>query len=178
MPCNAWALEGAANPAVLRLHVGMELTRETIVTCPPGPAPAPIDRLLEIEAIRSLDLHRYRVRLNMRPDAIRAETATHVTQVMRAVWGPAAPLADDEGPRAFRAATDGPRAVAESRAMAGDHPLLAALFEVDGVAEAIAGDGLVLVRLGRMFDWADREADVARALQTAGGIPGSTSSPV
>jgi len=38
------------------------------------------------------------------------------------------------------------------------------VFEVRGVVEAIAGDGLVLVRLGRLFAWDDVEDEVSAAL--------------
>ena len=174
----AWGIEFPTNPAVLRLHVRASLTDETIVTCPPATAPSPLDGLLEIEAVRSLDLHPTRVRLNLRPDADRAEAAGHVAGVLSGAWGPAAPVPADPAPRAFEAATDGPRTVAESPSMAVGHALLTAVFGVDGVIEAVAGDGLVLVRLGRWYDWSDREAEVARAVQTARGTPGSTSSPV
>jgi hypothetical protein len=176
MPARTpWALEGATNPTLLRLHVGVALTTETIVTCPPGAAPAPVDRLLEIEAIRSLDVHRYRVRLNLRLGAGRAETQRHAAEVLAHAWGPAVPLAPDPGPRAFAAALGGPRAVAESPAMAAGHPVLAAVFEVRGVSEAIAGEGLVLVRLGRLFAWDDAEGPVAAAIAQRAGTPGSAS---
>lgn len=68
----AWALERAANPTVLRLHATLELTRGTIETCPPASAPLPLRRLLGIAAVRSVDLHRYRVRLNLTPALIGA----------------------------------------------------------------------------------------------------------
>lgn len=173
-----WAIEGAPNPTLLRLHVSVELTDETIVTCPPATPPEPLDRLFEIEAIRSIDLHRYRARINLRPGGPRAETTRHVTEILTPAWGPPTPLAPDPGPRAFESDRTGVRTVAESPAMAESHPTLRAAFAVDGVAEAIAGDGLILVRLGRLYAWSDREAEVARAVQTAGGMPGSTSSPV
>ena len=48
--------------------------------------------------------------------------------------------------------------------MALGHPLLEAVFEVEGVSEAIVGDDLVLVRLGRLFAWPDAEPQVIRAL--------------
>ena len=44
------------------------------------------------------------------------------------------------------------------------HPLLEAVFGVEGVSEAIVGDDLVLVRLGRLFAWPDAEPQVIRAL--------------
>jgi hypothetical protein len=54
--------------------------------------------------------------------------------------------------------------VAESRQMAAGEPILEALFGVEGVAEAIVGDGMVLVRVGRLFRWDDVEPDVRAAL--------------
>lgn len=175
MAMTRWAFEGAANPTVLRLHVDTPLTIETIVTCPPGVAPAPLDRLFEIDGIRSLDVHRYRVRLNLRRGAGRAETQRHASEVLTHAWGPPSPLAPDPGPRAFVAATEGPRTVAESPQMAAPHRLLAAVFGVDGVSEAIAGDGIVLVRLGRLFGWEGTEPSVARVLAQSEGMPGSAS---
>ena len=173
-----WALEDATNPSVLRLHVGVALTDETIVRCPPEGPPDALAGLEEIEAIRSIDLHRYVARLNLRPGADRGAVRGHADAVLTGRWGSSSSLGPDDGPRAFEAATSGPRAVAESPVMARGHPLLEAAFTVDGVAEAVAGDGLVLVRLGRLFGWPDREGPVREALQTAGGTPGSTSSPV
>ena len=176
-----WALEDAANPTVLRLHVDTPLTDETIVTVPPADAAEPVRRLLEIEAIRSLDLHRYRVRLNLRPGADRSDASGHATEVLTAAWGAPASLPADAGPRAFAFPTAGDRArrVAESPAMAAGTPPLEAVFAVDGVSEAVLGDGLVLVRLGRLFAWAEAEGPVAAALQdvTAAGTPGSISPP-
>jgi hypothetical protein len=55
-----WFVEGATNPSVLRIHVTDELTLRTIETCPPGVAPRPLDRLLQVPGVRSIDLHRYR----------------------------------------------------------------------------------------------------------------------
>ena len=175
---TSWALELPRNPSAIRLHVGTPLTRETIRTCPPAAAPPPVDRLLEIEAIRAIDLHPTLARCNLRPDADRDEVLGHAEVIMTAAWGAPVELGPDPGPRAFEAATAGPRVVAESPAMAVGHPLLEAVFEVDGVAEAIAGDGLVLVRLGRCYGWGATEAAVASAVQTVGGTPGSTSTPV
>jgi hypothetical protein len=176
-----WALEAATNRTVLRLHVDVELTRETIETSPPAEAPSPLDRLFELEALRSLDLHRYRARLNLRPDADPALTATNAEAVLGQAWGPASTLVRDEGPRAFGAITTGDRRVAESPSMADGDRLLSAVFAVEGVSEAIVGSGMVLVRLGRLFDWAHAQLGIERALQAysdAGGLPGSTSPPV
>jgi hypothetical protein len=163
------------------LHVDTELTRETIVTSPPAEAPSPLDRLFEIEALRSLDLHRYRARLNLRSDADPTIAATNAEAVLVQAWGPASTPAPDEGPRAFAVSTIGDRRVAESPAMAEGDLLLSSLFDVQGVSEAIVGRGMVLVRLGRLFDWAGAQPEVEGALQAysdAGGMPGSTSPPV
>lgn len=170
-----WALEDAPNQTVVRLHVDGSLTDETIVTCPPNIAPEPLDRLLEIEAIRSIDLHRHRARVNLHPDADRDEAGRHVSEVLEPVWGPPAILTPDPGPRALEAATDDRRTVAESPAMARGHRVLEAIFGIEGVVEAIAGEGLVLVRLGRLFAWDDLEAQVQSVIEGAGGMPGSTS---
>ena len=64
---RTWALSRATNPAVLRLHTTLELTAATIETCPPSEPPHPLDRLLEIRGIRSMDLHRHVARLNLLP---------------------------------------------------------------------------------------------------------------
>jgi hypothetical protein len=174
-----WVLEEqVANPSVLRLHVDEQLTPETIVSCPPSPPPAPLDRLFEIEAVTRIDLHRYRARLNLRADADREEAASNARGVLAAFLGPPAELLPDEGPRAFVSAYAGDRRVAESPAMAEGLPLLEALFDLDGTAEAIVAPGLVLVRLGRLHTWTDVAAGVAAVVQSstdAGGMPGSTS---
>jgi hypothetical protein len=161
-----WALEPVTNPSVLRLHVSTSITDRTIVTCPPKEAPAPLDELLAIPEIRSLDLHRYRVRLNLGPDGIAGQATGPATAVLRDAWGEPDTLPDDEAPRAFQVSRSGDRRVAESLEMAQEHGdvLLIALFEVEGVAEAIAGRDLVLVRLGRLFGWDDRGEAVAAAL--------------
>jgi hypothetical protein len=174
-----WALEETvANPTLLRLHVDEELTTHTIVSCPPGTPPEPLDRLFEIEAIVRIDLHRYRARLQLRPDADRPSAADHARGVLASFLGPAADLPPDEGPRAFGSAYSGERRVAESPAMAEGLPLFEALFDLEGIVEAIAAPHLVLVRLGRLHAWADVEAGVATVVQSStdsGGMPGSTS---
>jgi hypothetical protein len=174
-----WALDdAAANPTVLRLHVDRELTTETITSCPPASPPEPLDRLFEIGAIARIDLHRYRARLNLRPDADRDEASANTRGVLEAFLGPAAPLGADEGPRAFGSPYSAERRVAESPAMARGVPLLEALFELDGTSEVIAAPGLVLVRLGRLHTWDEAEAAVARVVQSStdrGGMPGSIS---
>ena len=59
----------------------------------------------------------------------------------------------------------GPRTVAESPVMARSQPVLKAAFFVPGVAEAIVADGVVEVRLGRLFDWAQADQAVREALK-------------
>ncbi len=159
-----WAFEQAANPAVVRLHVTQELTSATILTCPPGEAPPPLDGLLEIEGVRSLDLHRYRARMNLAPGAGRAGVCRRAATILTAEWGSEAVLPIEELPRAFRVEHGTDRRVAESIEMAGDDLTLVSLFGVVGVAEAIVGRGLVLVRLGRLFRWEEVEPSVAAAL--------------
>jgi hypothetical protein len=162
----AWAFEVAPNPSVLRLHVTSELTDETIRTCPPAAPPAPLALLLGLGDVRSLDLHRYRARVNLAPDVSAREMLVRVAALLTPSWGPPSALPPEEMPRAFVVRDRGPRTVAESSEMAGDHPLLAALFLVDGVCEAIAAEGLALVRLGRMFRWDEVEDGVREALAT------------
>ena len=162
---RSWALETTPNPAVLRIHVGHELTDRTIVTSPPAELEHPLAGLLELDAVRTIDLHRYRVRVNLRPDADRdVDGGARGRRSSHRAWGAARTLDADAGPRAFEVRHEGPRTVAESAEMAAGHPLLEAVFDVEGVSEAIVGDDLVLVRLGRLFAWPDAEPQVIRAL--------------
>jgi hypothetical protein len=163
-----WAVEEALNPTVLRIHVTGELTTATIVTCPPATATAPLDRLLAVDGVRSIDLHRYRVRLNLAPGADRGIVAPRITDALREAWGDPSELQPEELPRAFAVEHEGPRRVAESLEMAAGDPFLTAAFGVDGVAEAIAAPHLVLVKLGVMFRWADVEPAVGAAFDAAG----------
>ncbi len=163
-----WAVEEALNPTVLRIHVTGELTSATIVTCPPATPTAPLDRLLAIEGVRSIDLHRYRVRLNLAPGVDRGLIAPRVIDALREAWGDPSVLQPEELPRAFAVEHEGPRRVAESLEMAAGDPFLTAAFGVDGVAEAVAAPHLVLVKLGVMFRWSDVEPAVGAALDEAG----------
>lgn len=170
-PATRWALEPVTNPTVLRLHVDEELTSRTIATCPPGEPPPQLAPLLDLECVRSLDLHRYRARLNLDADADAHVVAARVSDAIVHLFGVAVELPFDEGPKAFESTVSGPRRVAESHEMAersGDVRLLA-LFDVDGVAEAIAGEGLVLVRLGRLFAWDEPMRNRVSAAVAAGG---------
>jgi hypothetical protein len=121
---------------------------------------------LEIEAIRTVDVSRYRIRMNLRPEVHRARTVVHASDILAAAWGASVSLEADPGPRVFAVEREGPRTVAESAEMAAGNPHLEAVFNVDGVSEAIAGDGMVLVRLGRMFTWDEREDPVGAALRS------------
>ncbi len=163
---TSWAIEGAPNPTVLRVHVGEVLTERTIVTCPPETASMPLGGVLEVEAVRSLDLHRYRARINLRPGVDAGEVRRHVEEILAPAWGPESSLGDDAGPRAFAIDRDGPRLVAESLEMATGHgdDALVRLLGVAGVCEAIVGEGVALVRLGRLFGWDEAEARVSAAL--------------
>lgn len=170
-PATRWALEPVTNPAVLRLHVDAELTARTIATCPPEEPPAPLAPVLDVEGVRSLDLHRYRARLNLDADADAQVVAGRVSDAIVPGWGEAVELPSDEGPKAFESVGEGPRRVAESLEMAerSRDVRLLALFDVDGVAEVVAGEGLVLVRLGRLFGWDERMRSRVSAAVAAGG---------
>lgn len=152
---TVWAIEGAPNPTVLRVHVGRCLTDRTIVSCPPDPAPAPFDGFLEIDGVRSIDLHPYRVRVNLSPGGGRGAVSSRAATFLRAAYGPGSALGTEPLPRAFAHPYAGARRVAESLEMADASgvPLVASLFEVVGVAEVVLGPGIVLVRIGRLFDW-------------------------
>jgi hypothetical protein len=159
-----WALREAANPSVLLLDTSLELTDETIETCPPTEPPQPLDRVLEEPTVRSLDLHRYRARLNLRPGSSLHEIAARVRDVLVAEWGPES-TRRDEAPRSFPAPYGGPRRVAESLRMARNQPVLRGLFRLPGIAEAILEPGQVVVRIAPLFSWADVEEDVRSLLE-------------
>ena len=160
----AWALERAANPTILRLHTTGELTRRTVETCPPGSAPLPLRLLLTIRDVRSVDLHRYRARLNLIPGAVPDHAEEAVRRALRRSWGPPVVLPPEEAPLTFPVGSGGGRRASESLEMAGRQPVLRALFLVRGVAEAILDVGEVRVRLGRLFGWGEVEGPVRDAL--------------
>jgi hypothetical protein len=164
---EAWAPERAPNPRVIRVHTTNELTRATIEKCPPASPPEGLRSLLAVDGVRSVDLHRYRARLNLSPACDTRATWERVTRTIETAWGAPVHLPDDPPPRAFEVAREGPRIVAESPEMAGLDPTLAALFRVPGVAEAILEAGKVWVRPGRLFSWEEVEASVRRALRSA-----------
>jgi hypothetical protein len=164
MTSVAWTLSRPSNPMVLVVNTTVELTRETIETCPPSRSPHPLGRLLEVPGIRSIDLHRYRARLNLAPGADRDKIILLVCELLGNEWGSTSSKRDEPA-QTFGVAYAGPRLVAESLRMAGSQPILRALFGVRGVAEAILESGQVRVRLGRLFSWAEVEDDLRAALE-------------
>ena len=164
-----WAIEGAPNPTVLRVHVRWRLTDRTIVSSPPEPVPAPFDRFPELDGVRSIDLHPYRVRVNLAPGGGRGSVITLAKALLETSCGPAMALGVESLPRAFAHPYAGSRRVAESQEMADATgvPVVASLFTVMGVAEVVLGPGVVLVRLGRLFDWGGVGSDVAAAVARA-----------
>jgi hypothetical protein len=161
-----WALERARNPRVIRVHTTVELTKATIETCPPASPPEGLGSLLAVDGVRSVDLHRYRARLNLRPRCDAEAAWDGVARAIEAASGAPAPLPGESPPRGFEVAYGGPRIVAESPEMAAPDATLAALFLVPGVAEAILEAGWVWVRPGRLFPWEDVEDSVRWALQS------------
>jgi hypothetical protein len=149
---------------VIRVHVDRELTRRTIEPCPPATAPVGLDQVLALDDIRSLDLHRYVARVNLAADALRPDATSSIEDALTDAWGPAEDPPSQPRRRTFPVADAGHRRVAESLEMAGDDPLLHALFAVDGISEAIVDEGEVAVRIGRLFSWADVEPRVREAL--------------
>jgi hypothetical protein len=162
----AWTLERARNPSVLGLHTTVELTRATIETCPPARAPWPLDRLSSIRGVRSMDLHRYRARLNLAPGTDRALVEVRIREILSPELGSPGDLPAEPLPRTFAVRYGGPRAVAESPLMARSQPVLRAAFLAPGVAEAILTEGVVQVRLGRLFAWDQVEEAVRKALRS------------
>lgn len=160
-----WALEQPVNPNVLRVHVDHQLTDRTIVTSPPADIARPLAGLLELDAVRTVDLHRYHARVNLTHAADRDVAAGHAGDILRAAWGDETHDHRESDPRAFEIDYAGPRVVAESAEMAAGRDLLLRLFTVAGVREAILGDGLALVRIGRLFTWTAVEPAVTAALR-------------
>jgi hypothetical protein len=159
-----WALEGARNPTVLLLHTTVELTRATIEPRPPARAPWPLDRLLSFPGIRSIDPHRHRARLNLAPGTDRALVEVRIGEILSPEVGSRVDLPAEPPPRTFAVRSRGPRAVAESPVMAQSHPVLRAAFLASGVAQAMLTEGVVQVRLRRLFAWDQAEEAVRKAL--------------
>jgi hypothetical protein len=164
-------MEAMPNPRVLRLHTTEELTDRTIVTCPPAAPPAPLDRLLALPQVKTLNLHRYRCRVNLRPGTNAIAVGDAVEQSLLSAWGAPEPLQPEEEPKAFAIRREGPMVVAESRQMACGDPVALALFDVQGVVEVVSGKGMVLVRIGRLFRWSVVQPGVVRALTLTTGRP-------
>src|SRR5262245_55483622 len=162
-----WALEQPANASVLRVHVDHQLTDRTIVTAPPATIAHPLGGLLELGSVRTVDLHRYHARANLHHDADRATAAGHIQEILRNASGPESEGGDESDPRAFQVDYAGPRVVAESAEMAAGREVLVRLFTVAGVREAVLGDGLALVRIGRLFTWSAVEPAVTAALRAS-----------
>jgi len=117
--------------------------------------------------VRTVDLHRYHARVNLAHGADRAAASAHVSDILRAAWGAQGEDGAESDPRAFEIDYAGPRVVAESAEMAAGRELLVRLFTVVGVREAILGEGLALVRIGRLFTWATVEPAVTAALRAS-----------
>lgn len=166
-----WAAEAMPNPRVLRLHTTEELTDRTILTCPPAVPAPPLDRLLALPEVRTLDLHRYLCRVNLRPGTNAIAVGDAAERILLTAWGAPEPLPPQEEPRAFVIRRKDPRVVAESREMAGGDAVALALFDIQGVVEVVWGRGMALVRLGRLFRWSAVQRDVVRALTLATGRP-------
>src|SRR5437868_13327435 len=95
-----WALERPANPSVLRVHVDHQLTDRTIVTSPPAEIAHPLAGLLELDAVRTVDLHRYHARVNLGHGTDRDIAADHVDDLLSAAWGDGDDGGTDSAPRA------------------------------------------------------------------------------
>ena len=149
------------------MHVDHQLTDRTIVTSPPAEIDRPLAGLLELEAVRTVDLHRYHARVNLAYGAGRDVAEDHVIDILSAAWGGQTDDGTESDPRAFEIDYTGPRVVAESAEMAAGRDLLVRLFTIAGVREAILGDGLALVRIGRLFTWAAVEPAVTAVLRSA-----------
>ncbi len=165
-----WALEKAPNPRVIRVHTTIELTQATIEKCPPTIPPEGLRSVLTLHAVDSIDLHRYRARLNLNPDWDARTAFEEVNVAIGEAWGAPSGFAGEPLPRAFEVPYQGARIVAESLEMAGLDGILSAFFRVEGVAEAVLEPGKVSVRLGRLFSWKDVEASVRLASRTINQI--------
>jgi hypothetical protein len=146
------------------LDTSAELTRETIERCPPSTPPHPLDGVLDVVGIESMDLHRYHARLNLLPGSDREAIGREVARVLGEEWG-AASSKRHEPARTFSVPYRGPRIVAESPRMAGSHRVLREAFGISGVAEAVLEPGKLRIRLGRLFSWDEVEDDVRGILR-------------
>ncbi|MGH2528265.1 MAG: hypothetical protein ACRDH0_02835, partial [Actinomycetota bacterium] len=108
-PPVMWALEVAPNPRVIRVHTTVELTRATIETCPPASPPEWLRAMLAVDGVRSVDLHRYRARLNLSPGCDAKAASVGAARAIESAWGAPAHLPGEPPPRAFEVAYEGPR---------------------------------------------------------------------
>ena len=127
--------------------------------------------MLAVDGVRSVDLHRYRARLNLDPGCDAEAAWGEVARAIEAAWGAPALLPGEPPPRAFEVACEGPRVVAESPEMAAPDATLVALFRVPGVAEAILrlagyGSGRAACSPGRT--WRPRSAWLCRGPSGSG----------
>jgi hypothetical protein len=159
----SWAIEHVPNPAALRIHTRWELTQRTIETCPPGSPPEPLPQLLSLASVRSLDLHRYRARINLTYGARRDRVAEIAKELLGPLWGPPRRVPVEPGERVFSIASL-ERIVAESIEMARGSELAITLFRLPGVAEVRSQEGLLHLRIGRLFEWVEVEHSVEDAL--------------
>jgi hypothetical protein len=168
-PEVVWAVERTPNPAVVRIHTRLELTKRTIATFPPGSPGAPLDLLLMVPGVRSIDVHRYRVRVNLTPEGDADAVAAAAAGVLMPAWGREVDLPEEAEPRVFPISSPARRRrAAESLEMAGDDRLLSTLFRVHGVEEGIVDGDRLTVRPGRLFSWERIEPGVLGALEDAG----------
>src|SRR5918996_1645389 len=142
-----------------------------MMTCPPAVPAPPLDQLLALPEIRSLDLHRYLCRVNLRPGTNAIAVGDAAERSLLTAWGAPEQLPPQEETRGFAIWREGPKLVAESREMAGGEAVAVALFDVQGVVEVVLGRRIALIRLGRLFRWSAVQGDVVRALIPAKGRP-------
>jgi hypothetical protein len=168
-----WTIEPGRNPSVIRVDTRRQLTGRTIETCPPAEAPPPLDEVVRLEGVRTVDLHRYRARINLRPGVDAGSILAAAARSLAGAWGPATPRENVPGsdPRAYAVDHRGPRLVAESGEMARSSPLARALFGVEGVSEVILAEGLAMVTLGRLFSWTEAEPLVLEVVRVRGVRP-------
>jgi hypothetical protein len=113
-----------------------------------------------------MDLHRYRARLNLAPGTDPALAEVRIREILSPELGPPVDLPAEPPPRRFPLRYRGPRAVAESPEMTRSQPVLRAAFLAPGVAEAVLTEGVVEVRLERLFAWDQIEKAVRKPLRS------------
>jgi hypothetical protein len=85
-PALRWALERAPNPRVIRVHT-VELTPATIERCPSATLPEGLRSTLAVDGVRSVDLHRYRARLNLSADCDAEAAWAGIARTIGTAWG-------------------------------------------------------------------------------------------